>query len=182
MNRSTQSPLLCSSFPNQVLPVREWRLTTTHINGGSCTNGACARTSGEPTWRGGPVAFAAAASNRRSPLVHGLSPASKLSARHHSELTTCSHAARRRSCNITWIIWILCAERPRANSIKDNLKWILFRLFFLPKVPNVVFRGHSRIRRSCPPDCPRRHLTRDLAAQLALSLSLITPNKLIDSF
>jgi hypothetical protein len=26
--------------------------------------------------------------------------------------------------------------------------------------------------------CPRRHLTRDLAAQLALSLSLITPNKL----
>jgi hypothetical protein len=27
--------------------------------------------------------------------------------------------------------------------------------------------------------CPRRHLTRDLAVQLALSLSFITPNKLI---
>jgi hypothetical protein len=28
---------------------------------------------------------------------------------------------------------------------------------------------------------PRRHLTRDLAARLALSLSLITPNKLIET-
>jgi hypothetical protein len=43
--------------------------------------------------------------------------------------------------------------------------------------PKIVVRSSQKFAK---PSCPRRHLTRDLAGQLALSLSLITPNKLIN--
>jgi hypothetical protein len=63
-----------------------------------------------------------------------------------------------------------------AHSIVPFLQGVRFLIFPFAKV-SWKRRTYFTVERLIN---ARRHLTRDLAAQLALSLSLITPNKLID--